>query len=144
MSTKYATTDSVLKELDRLIGIGVRRGMREVCEPLSIFDWWRERLSVTAMKEMRTFLRTAKSLGFDGYVCFKVGAEGCASGMWAYKSESTDGYSPKGCEFLYRSFQCKNNYWDVISADYEHLTDDMPRYDSIRTARQLKEAYLAR
>lgn len=142
--SKYATTSTVLAELDRLISRGSKRLIREVCEPLSIFDWWPEILSVSRMKDMRTFIRTAKSLGFNGYVCFKVGSEGCASGMWAYREESTDGYSPKDCEFLYRSFQCKNNYWDVISADYEHLTDGMPRYDSIRAARQLKAAYLAR
>lgn len=142
--SKNPTTETVLVELDKLINIGVRRGMRDVCERLSIFDWWREHLSVTAMKEMRTFLNTAHKMGFNGYVCFKVGAEGCASGMWAYTEESTDGYSPNDCDFLYRSFQCKNNYWDVIFEDGSQLTDDMPRYDSIRTARQLKAAYLAR
>ena len=145
MSTKkYATADTVLAELDRLISRGSKRLIRDVYEPLSIFDWWPEVLSVSRMKDMRTFLRTAKSLGFNGYVCFKVGSEGCASGMWAYKAESEDGYSPKECEFVYRSFQSKNNYWDVINADYSHLTDDMPRFDSIRTARELKAAYLAR
>ena len=144
MSTKYATVDTVLKELDKLINRGTKRFIRDVYESLSIFDWWPEILSLSRMKDMRTFLRTAKALGFDGYVCFKVGSEGCASGMWAYKAESEDGYSPKGCEFMYRSFQSKNNYWDVISADYEHLTDSMPSFDSIHTARQLKAAYLAR
>lgn len=141
--SKYATVDSVLNELDELIKEGRTRSISNVCDDLSIFDWWVEDLSVSRMKDMRTFLRTAKDLGFSGYVCFKVGAEGCASGMWAHREESTDGYSPKGCEFMYRSFQCKNNYWDVISADYTHLTDSMPSFDSIRTARQLKAAYLA-
>lgn len=47
---------------------------------------------------MQRFLREAKKLGFDGYCCFKVGEEGTASGKWAYKKDSIDGYSPKNGE----------------------------------------------
>lgn len=133
---KYATTESVIKELDLYIAEGMPRRTRSVSGPLSIFDWWRDTLSVSAMKQMRSFLRTATKLGYDGYVCFKVGAKYCASGMWAYKAESTNGYAPEG-EYIYRSFQSSWNYWDIIFEDGSHLCDDTESFSSIRTARQL-------
>lgn len=135
---QYATTQTVLKELDLFIAEGVTRRTRSVCNTLSIFDWWRDTLSVSAMKQMRTFLRTATKLCYDGYVCFKVGAAGCASGMWAYREESENGYSPEG-EFIYRSFQGSDNYWDIIFEDGSRLSDDTDGFDSIKTARQLME-----
>lgn len=90
--------------------------IREVCNELSIFDWWNEYLSLSQLKQMRSFLITAGKLGYNGYVCFKVGAAGCAHGMWASKAESTNGYSPDG-ECLYHSFRSGDNYYDVQLAD---------------------------
>lgn len=79
---------------------------------LSIFDWWNDYLSVTQLKQMKKFLKIAHELGYDGYVCFKVGAVGCGNGMWAHKKESETGYSPDG-EFLYHSFVTGEDYYDV-------------------------------
>ena len=95
-----------------------------VYKELSIFDWWNETLSMSQLKQMKKFVETAIKLGFNGYVCFKVGAAGCAHGMWAYKEESTNGYSPD-CDTLHHSFRSGDNYWDVqingkwMSADAE-------------------------
>lgn len=75
----------------------------EVFEDLGIFDWWNEYMSLSQLKQMKSFLETAIACGYDGYVCFKVGAKYCANGMWAYKKESTTGYSPDGA-CLYHSF----------------------------------------
>lgn len=88
----------------------------DVCDELSIFDWWNDRLSRSQLLEMQSFLRTAEKLGYNGYVCFKVGASGCANGMWAHKRESEDGYSPDG-ECLYRSFTPDYLNWDAELAD---------------------------
>lgn len=87
--------------------------IREVCTELSIFDWWNEELSMSQLKQMRAFVKTAIKLGFTGYVCFKVGAVGCSHGMWANKDESLDGYSPKDSDTLFHSFRCDENYWSV-------------------------------
>jgi len=83
-----------------------------VFEELSIFDWWNETLSMSQLKQMEKFLVQAIKLGFTGYVCFKVGAAGCSHGMWAYKVESTTGYSPDG-DTLFHSFRSGDNYWDA-------------------------------
>lgn len=86
--------------------------IRDVYKELSIFDWWNDYLSVSQLKQMRSFLITSIKLGYTGYVCFKVGAVGCANGMWSHKLESTNGYSPDGgC--LYHSFVSNKNYWSV-------------------------------
>lgn len=90
--------------------------IRAVCRELSIFDWWNKHLSLSQLKQMRAFVKTAMTMGFNGYVCFKVGAVGCSHGMWAAKEESTDGYSPK-CDTLFHSFRCDTNYWDVCIND---------------------------
>lgn len=83
-----------------------------VCDELSIFDWWNETLSMSQLKQMKKFVETAISLGFTGYVCFKVGAKHCSHGMWAHKNESTDGYSPDG-DTLFHSFRSGDNYYDM-------------------------------
>lgn len=89
-----------------------RKKIWDVCEELSIFDWWNEYLSVSQLKQMRSFLKTAIRLGYTGHVCFKVGATGCSHGMWAHKKESADGFSPDGgC--LFHSFRCGDNYWGL-------------------------------
>lgn len=90
--------------------------IREVCNDLSIFDWWNEDLSVSQLKQMKDFMEKAIDRGFTGYVCFKVGAKYCAHGMWAYKKESLNGYSPDG-PCLYHSFRNGDNYWDLDIGD---------------------------
>ena len=105
-----------------------------VYKELNIFDWWVETLSTTKLKEMESFLKTAIKMGYTGYACFKVGASGCANGMWANKAESEDGYSPKG-ECLYRSFTPDYISWDAELANgaYAHDAIDKP-YDKITLA----------
>lgn len=94
--------------------------IREVCNELSIFDWWNEFLSCSQLKQMRSFLKTAIKLGFAGYVCFKVGSTGCAHGMWAYRQESTSGRNPGG-DVLFHSFRCDKNDWDVQIGDHPFM-----------------------
>lgn len=116
----------------------------ECFEELSIFDWWVDNLSLARLKEMRTFLKEAIKLGYTGYVCFKVGATGCANGMWANKLPTTDGYSPD-CDFLYRSFTPAYTYWDIT---YEGRARDDDRlsyrvgkeYDELKTIKDLENA----
>ena len=119
--------------------------MREVYRELSIFDWWVDELTLSRLKEMRTFLREAIKLGYTGYVCFKVGASGCANGMWANKLPTTNGYSPDGCDFLYRSFTPDYTYWDITYADRDCGDDRLSyrtgrEYDAFKTARDLEKA----
>lgn len=99
--------------------------MRDVCDELNIFDWWVDRLSISQMREMQRFLKTACELGYNGYVCFKVGAKYCSHGMWAHKAESTDGYSPNG-EVLYHSFRSGDNYWDAELPDGKWMHEKHP------------------
>ncbi len=134
-----------IAELEGMSGYFRRNGyrMREVCEELSIFDWWTERLSLSQLKAMRSFLNQAIKNGYTGYVCFKVGAEGCASGMWAHKSESDDGFSPDG-EFLYRSFYSRGNWWDAMNADGKLVTESRDaRWNEYNTLAKLKKAMAA-
>ena len=113
---------------------------RDVCDNLSIFDWWVDELGLSHLKSMKMFVENAIKMGFDGFVCFKVGAKYCASGMWAYKAESTDGYSPKG-EALYRSFYPSGNWWDVCDENEKWLaTGVYDQYDKFKTLAQLKKA----
>lgn len=146
----YATAKSVLENVNELIekleaeSPYIRKygyATAEVCNYLSIFDWWVDRIHMSHLKAMRSFLKTAIAMGFDGYVCFKVGVSGCASGMWAYKEESEDGYSPDG-DFIYRTFQSSNNYWDAEIGGVL-LSESVGRYDAFRTSAQLKKAMAA-
>ena len=89
----------------------------EIFDEVGIFDWWGSTLSMSQLKQMKNFLTTAHKLGFDGYVCFKVGATGCSHGMWAHKEESTTGYSPETGDVLFHSFRCGDCYWDVCHND---------------------------
>ena len=111
-----------------------------VCNELSIFDWWNEYLSVSQLKEMRRFLETAITMGYTGYVCFKVGAKYCANGMWAHKKESEDGYSPDG-ECLYHSFVSGANDWDIKLADGTWLHDRDGRCN--HSLKEVKTALIA-
>jgi len=96
----------------------------DVCEELGIFDWWNDYMSVSQLKQMKKFLETAIDLGYTGYVCFKVGAVGCSHGMWAYKKDSEDGYSPKDGGCLHHSFRSGDNYYDIQFEDGKWLGND--------------------
>ena len=145
--TKY-NAENVLAEVERLIEIGGKFRIAEVCEPLSIFDWWKDWLSVAQLKAMRQFLKEAIKLGYTGYVCFKVGATGCANGMWAHVEETTTGYSPDG-PALYRSFVSTYTYWSITDKngkwDWEgrYTEDEDPSrdYDKLKTIKQF-EAFI--
>lgn len=120
---KTRTAANVLAEVEKLMPQYNNGGlwsssysMERVSKQLSIFDWFVYELSQTRLKEMRSFLKTAIKLGYTGYVCFKVGATGCANGMWAYKALSENGYSPDG-ECLYRSFTPAYTSWDAQLKD---------------------------
>lgn len=143
----------VLKQVNKLINItnycdcyafGYVRGkgypMRQIYKDLSIFDWWVNYLSLTRLKDMRKFLELAIELGFNGYVCFKVGAKYCANGMWAYKEESKDGYSPNNCDFIYKSFTPQYNYYQVKKNGFISPCND-DDYDSITTMKDFKKYY---
>lgn len=92
----------------------------DVYDEFGIFDWWNETLSMSQLKQMKSFLETSIKLGFAGYVCFKVGATGCSHGMWAFKKESKDGYSPDG-DCLFHSFRWEDNYWDAkLNGEWLH------------------------
>lgn len=88
--------------------------IKTVCDELSIFDWWKDYLTLADLKKMRAFLNKAIKMGYTGYVCFKVGISGCASGMWAYKAESTNGYSPDS-EWIYRNFNNEKAEWSMLT-----------------------------
>ena len=133
----HPTASTVLANVEEKIAhyhCGMR--VRNVCEELSIFDWWTDTMSLAKLKAMRSFLRTAIKNGYTGYVCFKVGAKYCASGMWAYKAQSTTGYSPDG-EALYRSFQASHNYWDACDANGDWMAERAGQFDAFRTSREL-------
>lgn len=117
MKNRFEIAEAVAKKIAELENWKATRGYSKkfridaVYDELSIFDWWNDYLSLTQLKEMQKFLKTAEELGYNGYVCFKVGAKYCAHGMWAYKQESVNGHSPNG-EALYHSFRSGDNYWD--------------------------------
>ena len=129
---------NVLQNLEKLIYDGRTVEIRDVCDELSIFDWWPDDLPVSRMKQMKTFLKNAIRLGFTGYVCFKVGASGCANGMWAHKESSTDGYSPNG-DVLYRSFTPDYTYWSAKINGKWIPDDKMKTYDSCKTVKELEK-----
>ena len=111
----------------------------DVYKRLSIFDWWVETISYSHLLKMRAFLREAIKLGFRGYVCFKVGASGCANGMWAHTAESTDGYSPNNCDILYHSFTPDYSCWDFCKDGKWATTHET--WDKIKTAKQMEKLY---
>ena len=119
--------EQVLNKLEGIIEINKSQHMTQVmpngnklCDELSIFDWWKDTLSVSDMKKMRAFLREAIKMGYKGYVCFKVGATGCANGMWASVKPTTDGYSPDG-PCLYRAFTPEYDYWSYSTDGYKWI-----------------------
>ena len=130
--------NNVLQELEKLIDNGKTVKICDVYDKLSIFDWWPETLPISRMKQMQSFLKNAIRLGFTGYVCFKVGASGCANGMWAHKESSTDGYSPDG-DALYRSFTPDYAYWSAKINGKWIPGDDDKTYDSCKTIKELEK-----
>jgi hypothetical protein len=127
--------EQVLERVEQLIDEGVTRHMQAVYRQLNIFDWWVDKLSISRLKDMRKFLKEAIKLGYTGYVCFKVGATGCANGMWAYVNESEDGYSPDG-DCLYKSFTPAYNYWQVKSGEEWLPAGD--EFNSLKTIKDLE------
>lgn len=129
----------VLERLNGYISLNHSFKIEDIFDELSIFDWWPETLTRKRMKQMRSFLKLAIKLGFTGYVCFKVGASGCANGMWAHKDPSTNGYSPDG-DVLYRSFSPDYTYYNA-EINGEWLAEKVTgKYDGLETKEQLIEA----
>lgn len=151
MDKQRNTAAEVLKRVEEYLDKHQSRFLiSSVCNDLSIFDWWPEYLSKSKLREMRQFLREAIKLGYTGYVCFKVGARGCSNGMWAHTELETDeGYSPKGCPCLYRSFSPAYRYWDITDKNgnwdfggkYENVEDRRLHYDKLGTIKDL-EAFI--
>ena len=110
--TKTLNVQQVIDNVDKLLEKKYLApwNIEAVYNQLNIFDWFKDKLSVTDLKKMRAFLKQAQKLGFGAYVDFKVGVSGCANGMWAYKEPSTTGYSPDG-DHLYRSFTPDYTEW---------------------------------
>lgn len=122
--------------LDNLNYKGATYNISDIYKELSIFDWWNESLGKSKLLDMRKFLKEAIKLGFTGYVCFKVGASGCANGMWAHKEETTDGYSPKGA-CLYKSFTPDYECW-AIDFKGKGFLPKGDKYDSLKTIKDLE------
>lgn len=151
MDKQRNTAAEVLKRVEEYLDKPQRKfSISSVCNDLSIFDWWPEYLSKSKLQEMRQFLKEAIKLGYTGYVCFKVGAKGCANGMWAHTELETDeGYSPSHCPTLYRSFTPAYRYWDITDKDgnwefegkYKDDEDRRQNYDRLKTIQQL-EAFI--
>lgn len=109
----------------------------DIYDDLSIFDWWPEWLTHSNMKKMKMFLENAIRLGYTGYVCFKVGASGCANGMWAHKKQTTDGYAPDG-DFIYRSFTPDYTCWEAKIGGKTYPSCTGIGWDSCNTVKKLE------
>lgn len=135
-SRDYSNTvpANVIAKIDELLSLeGTKYGVPcdVASDTLSVFDWFKDRLTVSDLRKMKTFLKQAVSLGFDKYCCFKVGTSGCANGMWAMDVPTTNGYSPDGGKTLYHSF----------TPDYSYYTVDLGGgfSEEINTFREVKE-----
>lgn len=140
MTYEMYNAENILKEVEKKIKILDDKKYykyfvtREVYSELSIFDWWNNRISRNHLKQMRSFLKTAIKLGYKGYACFKVGASGCANGMWVHTEESTDGFSPD-CDCIYHSFTPDYTRWDVcVNGKWVNRKDD-----KVLTLKDIKE-----
>lgn len=133
-----AVLEYVEKLLEEIDGQPRKRyRMRDVYDGLSVFDWWTDYMGATKLKDMQKFLKAAIDRGYTGYVCFKVGASGCANGMWAHVEESEDGYSPSGA-FLYKSFTPDYNCWSAKTEGGEYYPEAAGgEWNSCRTVKQL-------
>ena len=105
-------TEEKMKRKTRFYNPKMVLKIDRVYKELSIFDWWKNELSLSNLKDMYSFVNRAIGLGFKGYVCFKVGASMCSNGMWVHADESTDGYSPDG-DCIYHSFTPDYTRWDI-------------------------------
>ena len=105
-----------VKNLRKEKEAGKRISIREVHKQVGIFDWFKNELSLTDLKNMESFLKNALKMGYTGHVDFKVGCAGTANGMWAHKKESTTGFSPDG-PFIYRSFTPSYTEWALKFED---------------------------
>ena len=47
-------------------GVSPKYFIREICNDLGIFDWWNEYMSLTQLRQIKSFLETAISCGYDG------------------------------------------------------------------------------
>ena len=134
------TVNGMITDLENGMVWNNKYRIADVYDELNIFDWWNDNLSKTQLKDMQKFLKEAIKLGYTGYVCFKVGATGCANGMWAYKAESTTGHSPHSA-CLYKSFTPAYNYWSFYNDEDNTWTPALDGdYDSIKTIAQLEKA----
>lgn len=130
--------EQVLENLEKLIQDGKTVFIDDVYEDLSIFDWFPEKLPLYRLREMKQFLKEAIKLGFTGHVCFKVGASGCANGMWAHKAESANGCAPDG-DCLYRSFTPDYTYWSVTINGKWYPEAYGLAYDSCETVNDIEK-----
>ena len=133
-------TEEILRNVEEHITEGESLKISKVYNELGIFDWWNETLSISQMKQMRSFLKTAIDFGYTGYACFKVGAAGCSHGMWAYKEESEDGYSPNYGGCIFHSFRSGDNYYSICNDDGIWMRDDENDCIKQMNAKQFKEA----
>ena len=115
--------------------------INKVYNDLSIFDWWKDDLSLTQLKDMKRFLEEAIKLGYTGYVSFKVGVSGCANGMWADTELSEDGFSPRTGMTLYKSFTPAYNYWSFTDEEGRWIPEDEKEYNSLDSVRKLEKAF---
>lgn len=134
------TANEVLNNVEQMItfieaGEVKKYKISKVYDDLGIFDWWIEYLSKSQLLDMKKFLKEAIKLGYTGYVCFKVGASGCANGMWAYKKESDTGFSPDG-EFLWKSFTPDYYEW-AFSDETGGINDN---HKNLKTIKELEKA----
>ena len=151
MDKQRNTAAEVLKRVEEFLDKPERRfRIDDVYKELSIFDWWPKYLSKSQLWDMRQFLKEAIKLGYEGYVCFKVGATGCANGMWAHLDlETNEVYSPSACPVLFRSFTPAYCYWDVtdkkgnwdFEGKYLDEKDRRENHDKLKTIKDL-EAFI--
>lgn len=139
--------------LDKMNEIGASKvRIANVCDKLSIGDWFKTDLLKTNLEEMKKFLLEAESLGFDGHCEFCVGTKDSRNGMWAFKCESTDpyGYAPTG-DYIYKSFSPAQNYWDIVIGrdivnDLEGVSialdyGEQHSYNDLNTINKLEKSY---
>lgn len=118
-----------------------KKPVESVCDQFNIFDWWKDYLTASHLKQMRTFLREAIKLGYIGHVSFKLGATNCSNGMWAFKEQSADEYSPEG-PALYRSFTPEYTYWDITKLNGSWKWDkSIKQYNTLKSIKDL-EAFI--
>ena len=135
------TVGHILRQTEELIAKGGSYPVWSVARDLMIFEYHISDLTQTHLRAIRRFLKEAEKLGYTGFAQFQIGNSWLPSGMWAYKERSENrNCAPKG-EFLYRSFQPKDNHWEVLWAD-GCLYPEREGYNNIKTIKEL-ERYIA-